>query len=160
MGFGAPNFLFHVGPRCFPISQVATDEDYEAVYEDKLSFWVLLQMLRVLALVPLVGTFVSLWRPLLLAVAVVVGRPALKKGLSFTHKMVQRQTTGHKAPSKPPGRRPSAQPPSDSHPAHDSSAQLGPGAATETSVASTDDVGPVPEVEEAPEVSAEAKKKQ
>ena len=52
-------------------------------YEQKLSFWILLQILDVLTEIPVWGFMIRLWEPLLLAVVLVVGSDVLRFLFAF-----------------------------------------------------------------------------
>ena len=49
----------------------------DAVYEQKISFWVIFQSLNIMKMIPVVGSMVSLWQPLILALSMVAGNTTL-----------------------------------------------------------------------------------
>ena len=51
----------------------------ELLYNEQLSFWVLLQVLSLLAKIPIAGFFISLWEPLLLACISMMGSAILSQ---------------------------------------------------------------------------------
>jgi len=57
------------------------------MYEQKLSFWILLQILEICTSMPFIGIFVRLWEPLLLAVSLVVGADVLRFSLSCSESL-------------------------------------------------------------------------
>lgn len=76
-------------------------------YEEQLSFWVLLQVIELSTHIPIAGSLVHLWEPLLLACSLVFGSTVLRQALNLAVALTP-QRGGAAAAKKPRQAKPKA----------------------------------------------------